>query len=131
MTKSIRKLKQGKASGLDNVLAEMLKSAGALLTPFLTECFNEIFKSGSYPDTWTRAVIVPIHKKGDTGAADNCRGISLLSLLGKCYTTILNKRSYEWLEDNNKIAETQAGFRKGYSTTSCFYIIRHYTKIFV
>ena len=117
VTESIRKLKQGRASGLDNVLAEMLKSAGALLTPFLTECFNEIFKSGSYPDTWTRAVIVPIHKKGDTGAADNCRGISLLSLLGKCYTTILNKRLYEWLEDNNKIAETQAGFRKGYTTT--------------
>ena len=95
VTESIRKLKQGKASGLDNVLAEMLKSAGALLTPFLTECFNEIFKSGSYPDTWTRAVIVPIHKKGDTGAADNYRGISLLSLLGKYYTTILNKRLYE------------------------------------
>ena len=67
MTKSIRKLKQGNTGGLDNVLAEMLKSAGALLTHFLTECFKEIFKSGSYPDTWTRAVIVPIHKKGDTG----------------------------------------------------------------
>ena len=92
VTESIRKLKQGKTSGLDNVLAEMLKSAGALLTPFLTECFNEIFKSGSYPDTWTRAVIVPIHKKGDTGATDNYREITLLSLLGKCYTTILNKR---------------------------------------
>jgi len=92
VTEPIRKLKQGKASGLDNVLAEMLKSAGALLTPFLTECFNEIFKSGSYPDTWTRAVIVPIHKKGDTGATDKYREITLLSLLGKCYTTILNKR---------------------------------------
>ena len=43
VTESVRKPKQGKASGLDNVLAEMLKSAGALLTPFLTECFNEIF----------------------------------------------------------------------------------------
>ena len=116
VTESIRKLKQGKASGLDNVLAEMLKSAGALLTPFLTECLNGIFKSGSYPDTWTRAVIMPIHKKRDTGATDNYRGISLLSLLGKCYTTILNKRLYEWSEDN-KIVETQAGFRKGYSTT--------------
>ena len=43
VAESIRKLKQGKASGLDNMLAEMLKSAGALLTPFLTEYFNEIF----------------------------------------------------------------------------------------
>ena len=50
----------------------MLKSAGALLILFLTECLNEIFKSGSYPDTGTRTVIMPIHKKGDTGVADNC-----------------------------------------------------------
>ena len=43
VAESIRKLKQGKASGLDNMLAEMLKSDGALLTHFLTEYFNEIF----------------------------------------------------------------------------------------
>lgn len=114
---SIRKLKHGKASGLDNVLAEMLKAGGNLLTGFLSEYFNEIFRSGSYPDMWTKAIIVPIHKKGDTGVADNFRGVSLLSLIGKCYTSILNKRLYGWLEDNDKIAETQAGFRKGYSTT--------------
>ena len=35
---------------------------------------------------------MPICKKGDTGAADNYCGILLLSLLGKCYTTIVNKR---------------------------------------
>ena len=89
MTESISKLKHGKVSGLDQLLAIMLKSSCALLTPFLTEYFNEIFKSGSYPDTWTRAVIVPIHKKGNTGAADSYREISLLSLLGKCYSDSL------------------------------------------
>ena len=123
VTESIRKLKHGKASGLDNVLAEMLKSAGTLLIPFLTKYFNEIFRSGSYPDMWTKAVIVPIHKKGDTNVTDNYRGVSLLSLIGKCYTTILNKRLYEWLEDNNKITETQAGFRKGHSTTDQFFTL--------
>ena len=87
VAESIRKLKHGKASGLNNVSAEMLNLAGALLAPFLTDYFNEIFKSFSYPDTWTRAVIMPIHKKADTGVADNYRGISLLSLTGKCYTT--------------------------------------------
>ena len=117
VTDSIRKLKYGKASGLDNMKAEMLKSAGTLLIPFLTKYLNEIFRSGSYPDMCTKAVIVPIHKKGDTNVADNYRGVSLLSFTGKCYTTILNKRLYEWLEDNKKIAETEAGFRKGHSTT--------------
>ena len=40
-----------------------------------------------------------------------------MSILGKCYTAILNKRLYDWLEGNNKIEETQACFRRGYSTT--------------
>ena len=39
---------------------------------------------------WTKAIIVSIHKKGDTIVRDNYRGLSLLSLIGNCYTTILN-----------------------------------------
>ena len=45
------------------------------------------------------------------------RGISLLSIISKCFTSILNKRLYTWLEENSKISESQAGFRKNYSTT--------------
>ena len=41
---------------------------------------------------------------------------SLLSIISKCYTSILNKRLYAWLEENDKISECQAGFRKKYST---------------
>ena len=33
-------------------------------------------------------------------------------MISKCYTFILNKRLYAWLEENNKIVEEQAGFRK-------------------
>ena len=94
----------------------MLKSAGNTLAGFMTDYFSELFKNGEYPDLWTQDIIVPIHKKGDTDVPDNYRGVSLLSILGKCYTAILNKRLYDWLEDNDKIYETQAGFRRGYST---------------
>ena len=31
------------------------------MAPFFTVRFNEIFKSGSYPDAWTKAVFVPMH----------------------------------------------------------------------
>ena len=64
-------MKLGKSSGLDGILAEMLKSAGNTLTWFLTDYFNELFKNGEYPDLWTQAVIVPIHEKGDTDVLDN------------------------------------------------------------
>ena len=52
----------------------------------------------------------------DIDVPDNYRCVSLLSILGKCYTAILNKRLYDWLEANDRIYETQTGFRRGYST---------------
>ena len=88
---AIKNLKPGKSSGLDGILAEMLKSAGNTLAGFLTDYFNELFKNGEYSDLWTQVIIVLIHKKGYTDVLDNYRGVSLLSILGKCYTAILNK----------------------------------------
>ena len=64
------------------MVPEMIKDAGDGIVVFLTALFNEVFRSGEYPEVWSKAIIVPIHKKGDTNAADNYRGISLLSTLG-------------------------------------------------
>ena len=33
--------------------------------------------------------------------------------MGKLFTKIINKRLYEWADNNNVFIETQAGFRKG------------------
>jgi hypothetical protein len=115
--RALRDLKNGKAGGPDEVLPEMLKAAGSSITKLLLELFNAIFESGEYPEPWSQAIIIPLHKKGDTRVPDNFRGISLLSIIGKCYTSILNKRLYYWLDLNDKISESQAGFRKGFSTT--------------
>ena len=43
-------------------------------------------------------------------------GVSLLSVVSKCYTSVLNASLYFWLEENAAITECQAGFRKNYST---------------
>ena len=58
--------------------------------PFLTLCFNKVFTDGTYPEEWTRAVIILLHKKGDLKDLDNYSGISLLSVISKCYTCVLN-----------------------------------------
>lgn len=113
---AIRKLKTGKSPGHDDILAEMLKGGHDVFVSFLTDLFNHVFSSGSFPEMWTKSIIVPIHKKGDMHCVDNYRGVSLLSIVSKCYTFILNRRLYNWVEDGEKITETQAGFRKGYST---------------
>ena len=115
--KDVASLKSGKACGLDHIHAEMLKTGRKDVVLFMTKLFNTIFDKGIYPSDWAKAIIVPIHKKGDIHLADNYRGVSLLSIVSKCYTSILNTRLYNWLEENDKIVEMQVGFRRNYSTT--------------
>ena len=115
--KAVTNLKPGKACGLDNVLAEMLKAGGQIVIHFMNKLFNTISDKGIYPSEWAKAIIIPIHKKGNIHSVDNYRGVSLLCIISKCYTSVLNTRLYTWLEQNERIVETQAGFRRNYSTT--------------
>ena len=113
---AINKLKSGKAYGIDGITSEMLKNGNNNIKLFLVKLFNTIFNKGIYPKAWSKAIVIPIFKKGNPENVDNYRGISLLSILSKCYTSVLNTRLYAWLENNNMISENQAGFRKKYST---------------
>ncbi len=113
---AIRMLKNGKAAGPDRMISEFLKNSACSVVPFLVRYLNKLFSSGSYPDNWSEAVIQPLHKKGDPNIPDNYRGISLLNICGKLYSYIINKRLTQWIEENSIISESQAGFRKRYST---------------
>lgn len=113
---AIRKLKAGKASGIDEIPAEFLKAAEDIVAPFLTKFFNRVYDTGVFPKQWSQSVIVPLLKKGDVNNPGNYRGISLLSTISKVFTSILNRRLYKWAESEHKICEEQAGFRKNYST---------------
>ena len=115
--KAINKLKNGKASGPDCILAEMLKLGEKEIIQFLKKYFNMLLSKGLFPIEWTKAIITPIHKKGDFDKPDNYRGISLLSILSKVFTGVLNQRLNKWVEENDILTEAQAGFRKGRSTT--------------
>ena len=78
--------------------------------------FNKLFSTGVYPSQWTEAIIQPLHKKGDKNSRDNYRGISLLNVCSKLYSHILSQRLNRWIDENDVINESQAGFRKKYST---------------
>uniref|UniRef100_UPI003AF6F7D4 RNA-directed DNA polymerase n=1 Tax=Thiolapillus sp. TaxID=2017437 RepID=UPI003AF6F7D4 len=120
---ALSSLKSRKASGHDNVTAEMLKASDNIAVTFFTKLFNKFFSEGRYPEQWTRSVIVPLFKKGDKDIPNNYRGISLLSVASKCYTTVLRNRLTKWMDDHEKVVEAQAGFRKGYSTIDHIYTL--------
>ena len=90
----IRNLKQGEAPGLDNVCGEYLKDAEVNITLL----FNKIYDSSCFPSVWCKSIIIPLFKRGNETDPDNYRGISLLSVVSKVFTAILNKRLHSWAE---------------------------------
>lgn len=79
--------------------------------------FNLIFDTGTLPTAWLIGNIIPIYiNTGDKFEAKKYGPITLLSCLGKVFTSILNERLSEYLENFCILNENQAGFRKGYST---------------
>ena len=89
---AIEHLKLNKSSGSDGILADMLKNSLEHILSLLVLLFNHVIDTGQYPSAWSGAIIVPIHKRGDKDNPDNYRGVSLLSILGKVFAHILNKR---------------------------------------
>ena len=55
-------------------------------------------------------------QKGNINNVDNYRGTSLLNVLSKIFTYIVNRRLTTWAESNNVISDAQAGFRTQYSS---------------
>ena len=76
------------------------------------------------PVDWTRGLVVPLYKDGDKHVGDNYRGITLLSVVGKLYTVVLNKRLSKWCEKKQILVDEQAGFRTNRSTIDQIYALK-------
>ena len=120
----IRNMSKGKSGGIDGIIIEMLKCSLHITEPYLRHLYNVILDTGKYPEQWTKAVLVPLHKSGSTAELNNYRGIALLSVLGKFFSKIVNTRLVEWAENTGVQKEEQAGFRKGYSTIDNIFILQ-------
>ena len=124
ISKSISKLKNNKASGLDSVSNEMLKSGISTLLPCLHKLFNLVFSSGIYPASWATGYISPIFKTGDCRQAENYRGITINSNIGKLFNMILNTRLDTYLDENNIIDVSQIGFKKNARTSDHMFVLK-------
>ena len=101
------------AVGPDNIHYEFIKKLPETSLNLLLEIFNDIWKKGTFPETWKQAIVIPIAKQGkDNSDPSNYRPISLTSCLCKTLERMISQRLAWFLESRNLLSSMQCGYRK-------------------
>ena len=111
-----RSLKISYANGHDGISTYLLKQViGNIITP-LVHIFNLSLTTGTFPEAFKIAKVVPIYKKDDSSQVSNYRPVSILSSLSKVLERLIYNRLYCFLTENDLLNQDQYGFRKYHST---------------
>ncbi|XP_078533261.1 uncharacterized protein LOC144819163 [Lissotriton helveticus] len=116
ITRYIQDSKSG--SPTDPYPPKILKEIADLVSPGLTDIFNSMFRSGSFPSIWKDTSILPLLKKPSLEPTDpnNYRPIARLPLPAKIIDKIMNSQLTQFINDNDLLDSSQFGFRREPST---------------
>lgn len=131
IAKAIKKLKNKKAPGPDNITTEILKAIWMASPGCLHALYNRCFNAGKFPKDWKRAHVKIILKQADKDPAliKSYRPISLLSVAGKVYERIIVERLANICEDSNEHSTNQFGFTRGRSTEDAIHRMISYVQL--
>jgi hypothetical protein len=119
--RALKKMKNNKATGPDEIPVEVWKCLGEVGIDKLTELMQMIWEEEKMPREWRDSVITPIYKdKGDVQDCGNYRGIKLMSHTMKIWEKVIDHR----LRVETSIGESQFGFMPGRSTTDAIAVLR-------
>ncbi len=107
---AIKRLKRGKATGLNGVKAEFVIDGCDALLRILQTLFNKVLNEGFY-SSLAVGVIHALFKSGDASSVDNYRGITIGPVIAKLFVMVLESRLSSWAERKGIRAHGQAGFR--------------------
>ena len=111
--RAIKRLRDGKAVGVDGVVAEVLKHGGEWMEESVWRLCAAVFRGEVVPVEWLRAIKVPVKKKGVGDSFDQYRGVTLLSVVGKVFAMVVEARLRAFCESRGVLTDCQFGFRQG------------------
>ena len=115
-------MKKGKSTGVDNIPAELVQAGGEDVITALTTICDKIWQTGERPTPRTQSLVITLPKKGNLQQCQNYLTISLISHPSKVRLKTILYRLKPQAE--KIIAEEQAGFRAGRSTTEQIFNLR-------
>ena len=123
VSESVKSLKMGKSSYIDNIGNEAIKHGYLSIEPALIALFNMVLSYGSFPKIWSDGLIIPLHKKDDKLDPNNYRGIVISSCLGKLFLKILTKRINKYMDISGKWSPYQCGFKQDHRTEDNLFLL--------
>ena len=110
---TINNRKNGKASGVDNIPAELMKAMikNGEIRSYLLKCFNRAITESIHED-WLMSRTTMIPKSNKPKIMDH-RPIAVTVNSSKIICTILRKKTETFLEEKGIIYENQFGFTAG------------------
>ena len=97
----VEKLRNHKAGTEEGIVNEMLKYGGPAILDMLAGLVETLWSTELVPGHWRAGDIVNIFKKGDKKDPGNYRGITLLNMVGKLYTKVIDSRLSAWLHTHH------------------------------
>ncbi len=104
---AIDKLPMHKAEDGEGIIGELVRHGGGFLRALLLRLINWVWHLESVPEKWAEGIVVNLYKAGDALDPGNYRGITLIPIIRKLFSTMIRLR----LEKKVSLHESQAAFR--------------------
>ena len=124
-----KKMKKGKACGLEGIAAEHFIYADDVICVLLSMLFNCMLSHGYLPASFMISAILPIvkSKTGDTTAKSNYRPVAIVTACSK----ILESCIMHSIDPHLSTSDNQFGFKVEHSTDLCIFALKNVASYYV
>ncbi|KFM67033.1 putative RNA-directed DNA polymerase from transposon X-element, partial [Stegodyphus mimosarum] len=114
----LRKLKNKKARGFDNISNEAFKVLPKTCIILLCNLINSCIRLSYFPKNWKQSIVIMIPKPGkNPKAVSSYRPISLLPAISKVFERVIASRLQIFTDKLIDTDDQQFGFKKAHSTS--------------
>ena len=108
---------ENKKTSLNNIPISIIKKISHIISPLLSDIFNQCINEGIFPDKLKTGRVTPLYKEGNLTEVSNYRPITSLSVFSKLFEKLVHKRMTSFISRYNLIKPNQFGFQKNKCTS--------------
>ena len=118
---SIDSLDKRKPTTHNNLPTRVLVENKDIISPFVTEIYNESTQNANFPNALKLADVTPTFKKEDRTTKGNYRNVSILPPISQIFEKYIFVQITLYID--KYLSPYLCGFRKGYSTQHCLTVM--------